>query len=717
MKALKRLLMMAAASVVSLTAFAQTPAQYVDTTIGTDLKGFESGYCVPGATRPFGMLQFTTPIVNKEVGFVINQVNAGCSHMGNFPMLAMKGSLNASPGRMMGGKVRITEEKGHAGYYAAKVDGDIAVEMTATCRTGLARLTFPATSEQNTVIIGGGVSASEIDEAAVVVTSPRSCEGYADGGNFCGRATPYKIYFVAEFDTDATVTGVWNKERLSEGGRFSQGADSGVYFTFDNTGKPLHYKIGISYVSVENARENLEVENSEWSFDSLRGEAEAEWNSYLGKIEVEGNEEHRKVQFYTHLYHVFMGPNIFSDCNGEYIGSDFEVHTAPQGREVYANFSNWDTYRTQIQLISMLTPDIASDVVVSHQLFAEQAGGAFPRWSMANIETGIMQGDPSTILVANAWAFGARGYDPKPLLEIMQRGATRPGLKCQEYEVRPKLRDYRDKGYTNASLHLEYTSADFALSRFALDACNDAFMQWDAEGRARSWKNLYNPATGWIQCKDEQGEWRAFSGSWEDYCEASYKTYFWMVPYNIKGLIDIVGGVEVAEARLDELTRQIDASPFEDWFPAGNEPGFHIPWIYNWMGKPAKASALINRILNELYHVATDGLPGNDDMGTMGAWYVFASVGMYPMIPGVGGFTLNTPIFEHITIHLPNGKDITISGGSEQKIYTQSLRLNGVEHDTAWVELKDLAGGATLEYKTSSKPSQWATQTIPPSYE
>lgn len=135
------------------------------------------------------------------------------------------------------------------------------------------------------------------------------------------------------------------------------------------------------------------------------------------------------------------------------------------------------------------------------------------------------------------------------------------------------------------------------------------------------------------------------------------------------------------------------------------------------MGKPAKASALINRILNELYHVATDGLPGNDDMGTMGAWYVFASVGMYPMIPGVGGFTLNTPIFEHITIHLPNGKDIVISGGSEQKIYTQSLRLNGVEHDTAWIELKDLVGGATLEYKTLSKPSQWATQTTPPSYE
>lgn len=695
----------------------QTPAHYVDTMIGTDLKGFESGYCVPGATRPFGMLQFTTPIVNKEVGFVVNQVNAGCGHMGNFPMLAFKGELHSSPERMMGGKVRITDEQGHAGYYTAKVDGDICVEMSATCRTGMARFAIPEESSRATVIIGGGISASSIDEATVVITSARTCEGYADGGNFCGRKTPYKIYFVAEFDRDAVITGVWNGDRLSEGGRFSEGANSGVYFTFDNDERPLHYKVGISYVSVDNARENLEVESPDWSFDNMVQEAEAEWNYYLSKIEIEGAVEHRKIQFYTHLYHVFMGPNIFSDNNGEYIGSDFKVHTAPHGRDVYANFSNWDTYRTQIQLLSLLTPDKASDIVVSHQLFAEQAGGAFPRWSMANIETGIMQGEPSTILVANAWAFGARGFEPAPLLNIMRRGATMPALKCQDFEVRPKLKDYMQKGYTNASLHLEYTSADFALSRFAIDACNEAFTQWEFESRARSWKNLYNPQTGWIQCKDQRGEWREFSNSWDDYCEASYKTYFWMVPYNLGGLIDIMGGKEAAEQRLDHLTREIDASPFEDWFPAGNEPGFHIPWVYNWMGKPYKTSALVNRILNELYTVATDGLPGNDDMGTMGAWYVFASVGLYPMIPGVGGFALNTPIFEDITIHLPNGANILITGGSENEIYTRSLMLDGQPHNRAWIDLKMLSNGARLEYKTSPKPSAWATEQMPPSFE
>lgn len=717
MNRLHRVFLLVASVVLTTSLYAQTPAEYVDTTIGTDLKGFESGYCVPGATRPFGMVQFSSPIVNKEIGFSINQVNAGCSHMGNFPMLAMKGELNASPENMMAGKVRVTNEKGHAGYYTANVDSNIKAEFTSTLRTGMARLTAPADEKHTTVIIGAGVAASEITRAAVVVTSPTSCEGYADGGNFCGRATPYTIYFVAEFDAEAEQTGVWMEDKLVKGGRFGEGHYSGAFFTFANEGKPLHYKIGISYVSVENARENLEVESPDWSFDSMRAEAEAEWNAYLSKIEVEGDVEHRKVQFYTHLYHVFMGPNVYSDVNGEYKGADFKVHTAPQGRRVYANFSNWDTYRTQIQLLAMLTPEEASDIVVSHQLFAEQAGGVFPRWSMANVETGIMQGDPSTILVANAWAFGAQQFDPKPLYEIMRRGATRPGLKCQDYEVRPKLRDYLHKGYTNASLHLEYTSADFALSRFAIDGCNDAFAQWEFEGRARSWKNLFNPETGWIQCKDDEGNWREFSGSWEDYCEASYKTYFWMVPYNLKGLIDIIGGAEAAEQRLDHLAREIDASPFEDWFPAGNEPGFQIPWIYNWMGKPHKSSALINRILNELYHVATDGLPGNDDMGTMGAWYVFACTGLYPMIPGVGGFTLNTPIFEKVVYHLPNGKDVVINGGSEKNIYTQSLKLNGKPHDRAWVDLKDLTSGAVLEYKTGSKPSAWATTTLPPSYE
>ncbi|MBR1926201.1 MAG: GH92 family glycosyl hydrolase [Bacteroidales bacterium] len=704
-----------AGALLSPPARSQSPAELVNTMIGTKLNSWKSGYCVPGAAMPFGMVQFSTPIAGKGVGFGVNQVNAGCGHMANFPMLPMKGSLSKSPEYMTGRMVGISDEKGHAGYYSARVQRDINCEFTATVRTGLARLAYPEGEDKATVLVGAGIGATPIQHAAATVTGPHSFEGYAEGGNFCGFPTPFKVYIYAEFDCDAEVSGIWKDDRLTPGGRFTEGSCSGVYFTFRNTGKPISYKFGISYVSVENAKENLRAENPGWDFDAVRDAATAEWNRRLTKIEVEGTDLMRKIQFYTHLYHAYMFPTTFSDVNGEYPGSDFKTHTSR--RVSYTNFSNWDTYRTQIQLLAMLEPEITSDIVYSHYEFARQAGGAFPRWVMGNVETGIMQGDPTSILVANAWAFGARMYEPNPILEIMRRGGEIPGLKCQTIEVRPNLKEYLEKGYTNASLQLEYTSADFAISRFAVDACNDAFASATYEERARSWKNLYNPETRWLQCRDADGNWRPFSKDWKDYDEASYQAYFWMVPYNLKGLVDILGGSQEAIARLDEhFEGGLDGSPFDDHFAGGNEPSFQIPWVYNWTGRPDKTSRIVNRILNELYSVADDGVPGNDDLGTMGAWYVFACMGMYPMIPGVGGFTLNTPVFKKITLHLPGG-DVLVKGGSETDIYTSGLRLNGQRWNRAWVDLGDIESGATLEYSVSSKPGKWGQEELPPSFD
>ena len=704
-----------AGSLLCPNARSQTPAELVNTMIGTKLNSWKSGYCVPGAAMPFGMVQFSTPIAGKGIGFGVNQVNAGCGHMANFPVLPMKGSLTRSPDHMTGRMVSISDENGHAGYYSALVQREIQCEFTATTRTGQAKFTFPEKEIDATVMIGAGIAATPIKNAAVTITSPRSFEGYSEGGYFCGFPTPFKVYIYAEFDRDAVVSGTWKEDRLVNGGRFTEGEGSGVYFTFRNEGAAVGYKFGLSYVSVENARENLMAENPNWDFEAIREAAKAEWNRRLSKIEVEGTDPLRIIQFYTHLYHAYMFPTTFSDVNGEYPGSDFKTHKSR--RTTYTNFSNWDTYRTQIQLLAMLEPDIASDIVFSHYEFALQAGEAFPRWVMGNIETGIMQGDPTCILVANAWAFGARMYEPQPLLRIMRRGAEIPGLKCQNVEVRPNLKEYLEKGYTNASLQLEYTSADFAVSRFAVDACNDAFASAAYAERARSWKNLYNPETRWLQCRDKDGNWRPFSKDWKDYDEASYQAYYWMVPYNIKGLVDILGGNDEAIARLDEhFAGRLDGSPFDDFFAGGNEPSFQIPWVYNWTGRPDKTSFIVNRILNELYNVSDDGVPGNDDLGTMGAWYVFACMGLYPMIPGVGGFTLNTPIFKKIAIHLPGG-DVQIKGGSESDIYTTGLRLNGRKWNRAWVDLCDIEHGATLEYSVSSKSGKWGQDTCPPSFE
>lgn len=688
-------------------------AQQVNTLIGTEGAGLTSGYLYPGATYPFGMVQFTPTYFAKNAGFVINQMSGGgCEHMGNFPTFPLEGKLEMSPNIIRDARITVSDEKGHAGFYEATVQEAVKAQLTVTERTGMARYNFPSDASYGTVIIGAGVAATPIKEAAIAITAPNRCEGYAEGGNFCGARTPYKVYFVAEFDAEAVETGTWKHHQLNRGASFAEGEASGVYFTFD-TGKQktVQYKIGVSYVSVENARQNLEAENTAWDFEAVRRQAENKWDEYLSKIEVEGTNPDRITQFYTHLYRVFIHPNVCSDVNGEYMGADFQVHRTRTKQ--YTSFSNWDTYRTQIQLLAMLDPGVASDVVVSHQQFAEQSGGSFPRWVMANIETGIMQGDPTSILIANAYAFGARNYDPKPIFEIMKKGAEVPGSKSQDQETRPGLKQYLEKGYYNASEQLEYTSADFAIAQFALHAAGDEFASWRYFHFARSWKNLFNPETGWLQSRREDGSWKPLS---DDFRESSYKNYFWMVPYDLGGLIEIMGGREKAEQRLDELFSRLDAGYNDPWFASGNEPSFQIPWVYNWVGAPYKTQKTVNRILNEQYSSRIDGLPGNDDLGTMGAWYVFACIGLYPEIPGVGGFAVNTPIFERVKIALPKG-DILITGGSEKNIYTHSLKLNGQECKGTWIDWRDLENGATLEYKTSARPNkQWGTEVLPPSF-
>lgn len=688
-------------------------AEEVNTLIGTKGLGLASGYLYPGATYPFGMVQFTPSYFSKSAGFVINQLSgAGCDHMGNFPTFPVKGKLQASPENILNYRINISKEQGHAGYYEATVQEDIRAHLTVTERTGMAKYEFPANQTMGTVIIGGGISATPINQAAIVITAPNRCEGYAVGGNFCGLPTPYKVYFVAEFDKGAVEFGTWKQKELKPNTTFAEGECSGVYFTFDlDKKKDIQYKIGVSYVSVDNARKNLRMENAGWNFDEIRGEAEKSWNHYLSKIEVEGDNADRITQFYTHLYRTMIHPNVCSDVNGEYMGADNRVYKSRSKQ--YTSFSNWDTYRTQIQLLAMLEPDVTSDIVISHQDFAEQSGGAFPRWVLANVETGVMQGDPTPILISNAYAFGARNYDPRPIFKTMRTNAEIPGAKSQNIEERPGLKQYLEKGYYNASEQLEYTSSDFAIGQFALRAIGDEFSAWRYFHFARSWKNLFNPETGWLQSRNSDGSWKPLS---EDFRESTYKNYFWMVPYDIAGLVEIIGGKEKAEKRLDEFFTRLDAGYNDAWFASGNEPSFHIPWIYNWIGRPYKTQEIINRVLNEQYSSKIDGLPGNDDLGTMGAWYVFACIGLYPEIPGVGGFTVNTPIFSSVKVHLKKG-DIVIKGGSEKDIYIKSMKLNGKSYESTWIDWDQLNSGATIEYRTSGKPDmKWGAKVVPPSF-
>jgi len=691
-------------------------ARLVDPRIGTQGSGLGSGYTFIGATYPFGMVQFTPTYFSGNKGFVINQLSgAGCAHLGNFPTMPLSGELTRSPRDMAGFKPYKTLRECHAGYFSAEMEDGVICNGTVTRRTAIAQFVFPETGQKGTVLIGSGIIGSaSFYNAHVKVTSPNRCEGFAEGGDFCGVLdTKYRVYFVAEFNRPAAQCGTWKDNDIIEHQMAVGGADSGAYFTFDTgSDNQVEYRISISYVSVENARENLSKDANKGEFDSLRKAAEAEWNRRLGAIAISPEDPDRTVQFYTHLYHALIHPNVSSDINGEYMGADSSVHQVDAGREYYTSFSGWDTYRTQCQLLAMLCPKEASDMMQSAVDFAEQAGG-YGRWILANIETGVMHGDPMPIIIANTHAFGARNFDVEKAFKYMKLGATIPGLRSQTVVVRNGLESYLKNGYTgSASETLEYASSDFAIGQFALQALGDRKEAAYFINRAQNWKKLYDPSTQWLRSRDTgDGRWSAPDAGWR---EATRKNYFWMVPFNLKALTDTIGR-EAALARLDELFVRLDASYDEDWFAGGNEPDFQVPWTYNWLGKPHKATQVMNRLVTELYNSSPTGCPGNDDLGAMGAFYVFGSIGLYPMIPGVAGLAINAPHFNQITVHLPNG-NLAISGG-DTRSYIGSMQLNGREYDSSWLNWSDIQNGGEIEYQLTSDPqTQWAVDAELPSF-
>lgn len=667
------------------------------------------GTTFSGVSMPWGMVQFTRPAFDESIGFVVNQLSGtGGWHMGHFPTYPLKGTLASSPERMCNGTIKISDEQAHAGYYAAKVQDDTFVELSATTRTGIARYTYDASQERATIIIGCGIASSPIKIASMAITGKNRCEGYAEGGMFCSHDAPYKIYYVAEFDCDAIEVGVWKHDELCRNATFAEGEGSGVYFTFDLAkSRQIQYKFAISYVSVDNAKENLRTENPAWNFNTVKQATEEAWNKELSKIKIEGATHDQKVQFYTHLYHTMLNPNVFNDVNGEYMGADFKKRKST--RVQYSNFSLWDTYRTQIQLQSILWPDVASDIVQSLTDFATQSGG-YPRWVIANIETGTMNGDCAIPLIASAYAFGARDFDIKKALELMKINAGIPGIKSQNVECRPGLTEYLEKGYSRGSRMLEYCIGDFALSRFAESVTGNPNEGEQFRRTSANWRNLYNPETKWLCARKSNGDWDKQDKGWT---ESTYTNCFWLLPHDIPALISLIGK-DLAMTRLDTLFTKISGGGFKSlWWSSCNEPAMHIPWVYNYLGRPDKVSDLLERVFSELYANHHNGIPGNDDMGTLSAWYVLAASGLYPFVPGVGGMMLNTPRYPKIVWHTPNG-DIVISKSSNGR-YTTDCKVNGKRHDSTWLDWSVMQNGGEIEYKTADKPKSWGAKQTPPS--
>jgi predicted alpha-1,2-mannosidase len=697
-------------------------------------------------TRPAGYVYNDDQIS----GFSLDRLSgAGCLDGGNFSFMPILTAGRPPNGNRMAFTAGFSHDNEVAkpGYYTVTLNNGVKVELTATQRTGFGRFTYPA-GKTATIAINAASDVNRSDDSNISIDpANREVSGWSIGGYFCQhkhQRDKRMIYFCAIFSRPFSAYGTWSGSSYAPGGTNANDTTSGAFLTFDTShNASVMAKVAISYVSIANARANIEAESpvaefSSKDFDKAVQSVSDLWNSYLNKIQVSGGTADELETFYSMLYHVFIAPTTCSDANGDYLGYDGQVHNAAS-RVQYANFSGWDIYRSEAQLLGMLAPREASDMAQS-LLNDYQQGGAFPRWGVTTMDSGVMMGDPAAPIIADFYAFGATNFDAQATLAGLVNAATNPAVyaKISNTHERDGLADYLRLGYVPengeqdsygcVSMTLEFDSADFGLSRFAsaLDDASDSVMLLK---NAQNWRNLYNPKTGYIQMRRRDGSWAPgfennlsrYDNGWNAFVEGNAAQYLWMVPFNYQGLADAMGGRNVAIKRLDEFCSKLNAGPREPYAWLGNEPCLETPWIYDFWGEPYKAQSVVRRAMNELYSNKPIAYPGNDDLGEMSSWYVFGALGMYPELPGSEVLVLGSPLFPKAVVHLETG-DITITGRGAAKDapFVQGLKLNGEAWEKPWLRFSDIHQGAKLAFDLSTAPNtSWGSDPsdAPPSYD
>jgi predicted alpha-1,2-mannosidase len=731
-------------------------AQYVNPFVGTE----GDGNTFPGATVPFGMVQWS-PDTKKDGfyryketttrGFSLTHLSgAGCPAYGDFPFLPVVGPLkDARSFRTDSYAASFSHDRERAspGSYTVELDNGVRAELTATARTGAGVFAYPKGAEAGLLIVAGG-SATGNSASSVRVVGDREVEGSATSGAFCDSKSTYTVYFAAAFERPFKSSATWREVVLSRDARAADGQHTGAHLTFDTSqNQAVRVKVGLSFVSAEGARKNLLAENPDWDFEGVRRKARAVWNDWLGRVRVEGGTHEQKRVFYTALYHSLIAPNVFSDADGRYVGFDRKVHEA-RGYTHYANFSDWDTYRTVVQLHALLAPRETSDMMRSLVAAADESG-YLPKWPLANDVTAVMGGDNPVPLVATAYAFGARGFDARSAYRYMLKAATRPGQGIHGYEERPRLAEYLERGYIplktfnwddgvtgSASATLEYATDDFCVARMA-EALGDRDNARLFMRRAQNWQNLFDAEIGFARPRRVSGVFlEGFDvdkvlphseASWDRASQAGFEEgnswqYTWMVPHNFEGLFAAVGGKEEAVRRLDRFFGRMTGWGHPH-FNIANEPSFVTPYAYTFAGCPDRTQATVRRTLSEIFNSTPSGLPGNDDLGATSAWYVWGALGLYPAVPAVGGFVVSSPLFPAATLRLGDGRRVRLTTArvAAGGVYVRSLMLDGAPYRSAWLPLSALKQNATttLAFTLSDRPDTgWATspEDAPPSF-
>jgi predicted alpha-1,2-mannosidase len=792
--------LLAAAALACLTAAAPAAAhaaappdlaRYVNVFAGTEAgaadygTGGGAGNTFPGAAVPFGMVQWSPDTDPSTVnfsggysygdtrlrGFSLTHLSgAGCAVMRDVPFLPTTAPVLRAPQRFGSSDVdpaylsdfSHAEESAGPGRYRVRLrPSGTEVELSATTRTGAARIGFPAGG--GSILVNAGGSAMANREADLAVhPGRREIAGTVETGRFCYQRNSYRLHFAAEFSRPFAAHGTWRDQTLQPGataasdrseapfnytpipggppalpGNPSGSAQAGAYATFDG---PVEVRVGISYVSVDAARANLRAEGG--GFESVRDAAVRRWNRQLARVRVGGGPKSELRTFYTMLYRSLLHPNVASDADGRYMGMDGQVQRAA-GRTHYANFSGWDVYRTQIPLLAMIDPDRASDVAASLVAGARESG-CLPKWSVASGHTDVMIGDAADPAIASIHALGGRRFDAREALRAMVRGASEVCRSPNaEYVQRQGLTDYLRLGYVphegsqsngaatstfgstdsvwgSASTTLEYALADFSIAQLAA-ALGDSGVRDAFAARGANWRNVFDEGTRHARPRSSTG---AFAGapdpaSSDGFAEGSSAQYTWLVPQDVAGLTAALGGREATLARLDDFFAELNAGAASRHAFLGNEPNLHVPWLYNWAGRPDGAQRVVRRGLLELFEAAPGGYPGNDDLGAMSAWYVLGALGLYPAIPGTDVLAIGGPLFPRADVRLPGGTlRIRAAGAMPGRPYVKSLRRNGRAFAKPWLRFGSLACGARLDLRMAGTPRPWGrgARGTPPSF-
>ncbi|MFD7921074.1 GH92 family glycosyl hydrolase [Streptomyces sp. NPDC059740] len=729
------------------------------------------GNTFPGATVPFGMVQLS-PDTGHSTGYdyrqhkirgfsLVHASGAGCRLGGDLPTLPTTGEVTQTDDAAYAAPFRHDHEQAGPGYYRVRLDsgGGIEAELTATTRTGRQRYTFPATDKAN-VLLNAGQALHRTVSSTVQVLDDHTVRTAVTGRGFCRDTRPYTVYTITRFNRPFAAFGTWQGKQVTAGAKGSATAvagSHGAYVRFDaRRDRTVEATTALSYVDAAGAAGNLRAEGGP-SFDAVRRAADRAWNDRLSRVAVRGGSTDRRRTFYSALYRALLHPNVGQDADGRYRGWDLAPHRA-RGFRYYQNWSLWDTYRTQAQLLALLAPSESRDMALSVLQVAKD-GGWLPKWGYGTVETNIMTGDPVTPFLTNAYQQGLlKGHEEEAYAALKRNADGVPpaanAARGREANVEylrhgfvPYLKGRKNAGKLgdpefdeSASVTLEYALADAMLAEMARDLGHRADSARYA-ARARNYRNVFDRSTGFFRARDAQGR---FTGPADParsvgFEEGTAWQYQWLVPQDVPGMLDLLGGPAAAGRRLDSFfaydammkdpagtARKVWVNgPYAydnaDKYNPQNEPDLIAPYTYLSTGQPWKTTDVVRTALS-LFTDAPTGLTGNDDLGTMSSWMVLSSLGVFPVQPGTDTWALTAPVFDRVDLSLdrryyPRGHlTISASGAEGPRRYVGSVRLDGARRTATYLRTEDLRAHGDLAFTLSGSPTGWGTdpRTAPP---